>query len=107
MMSSISIVYLLGKETTLTGKSRLLLEGEEEYEVGHIRDIRKMGRTLKALVRWKGYGEGDNTWEPLKNLDHASEALADFYRHHPGAPRKINAVHFASMPWQSIFNITK
>ena len=85
----------------------LLVEGEEEYEVGHIRDIRKMGRTLKALVRWKGYGEGDDTWEPLKNLDHASEALADFYRRHPGAPRKINAVHFASMPWQSIFNVTE
>ena len=76
----------------------LLVEGEEEYEVGHIRDIHKMGHTLKALVRWKGYSEGDNIWELLKNLDHASEALADFYRRHPRAPRKINAVHFASMP---------
>ena len=85
----------------------LLVEGEEEYEVGHIRDIRKMGHTLKALVRWKGYGEGNDTWEPLKNLDHASEALADFYHCHPGAPRKINAVYFASMPWQSIFNVTE
>ena len=85
----------------------LLVEGEEEYEVGHIRDIRKMGCTLKALVRWKGYGEGNDMWELLKNLDHASEALADFYHRHPGAPRKINAVHFTSMPWQSIFNITE
>ena len=67
----------------------LIVKGEEEYEVGHIHDIRKFSHTLKALVRWKGYGEGDDTWELLKNLDHASEALADFYYCHPGAPRKI------------------
>ena len=85
----------------------LTVQGEEEYEVSHICDVRKFGRTLKALVRWKGYGEGDDTWEPIKNLDHASEALADFYRHHPGAPRKINAVHFASMPWQALVNVTE
>jgi hypothetical protein len=76
----------------------LTIEGEEEYKVGHICDVCKFGCTLKALVHWKGYSEGDNTWEPLKNLDHASEALADFYRLHLGAPRKINMVHFASMP---------
>ena len=85
----------------------LTVQGKEEYEVSHIRDVRKFGRTLKALVRWKGYGEGDDTWEPIKNLDHASEALADFYRRHPGAPRKINAVHFASMPWQALVNVTE
>jgi hypothetical protein len=84
----------------------LTVEGEEEYEVRHIRDIRKFGCTLKALVHWKGYGKGDDTWELLKNLDHASEALADFYHLHPEAPRKINAVHFTSMPWQSIFQVT-
>jgi hypothetical protein len=84
----------------------LTIEGEEEYEVSHIQDICKFGCTLKALVRWKGYGKGNNTWEPIKNLDHASEALADFYHLHPKAPCKINAVYFASMPWQSIFQVT-
>jgi hypothetical protein len=84
----------------------LTVEGKEEYEIGHICDIHKFRCTLKALVRWKGYGEEDDTWEPLKNLDHASEALADFYCLHLGASRKINAVYFASMPWQSIFQVT-
>ncbi len=54
------------------------IKGEEEYEVDHIRDSKLFGRTLKFLVCWKGYGEGEDTWEPAKNLDHAPHALQDF-----------------------------
>ena len=38
------------------------IDGEEEYKVDHIRDSKMFGRTLKYLVRWKGYGEGEDTW---------------------------------------------
>ena len=34
------------------------IDGEEEYEVDHIRDSKMFGHTLKYLVCWKGYGEG-------------------------------------------------
>ena len=34
---------------------------EEEYEVNHVRDSKLFGRTLKYLVRWKCYGEGEAT----------------------------------------------
>ena len=37
------------------------IDGKEEYEVDHIRDSKMFGRTLKYLVRWKGYGEGEDT----------------------------------------------
>ena len=30
------------------------VNGEEEYEVDHIRDSKLFGRTLKYLMRWKG-----------------------------------------------------
>ena len=85
----------------------LIVQGKEEYKVSHIRNVCKFGCTLKALVRWKEYSKGDDTWELIKNLDHASKALADFYHHHPGVPRKINAVYFTSMPWQALVNITE
>jgi hypothetical protein len=29
----------------------------------------------QLLVRWKGYGAFDDTWEPLKNLGNAQEAV--------------------------------
>jgi hypothetical protein len=53
------------KENNINGQELLppgplTVEGEEEYEVGHIHDVCKFGHTLKALVCWKGYGKGDN-----------------------------------------------
>lgn len=45
-------------------------EDEEElvYIVESILDHRKKGRSVQYLVKWEGFGEGDNSWEPAKNL---------------------------------------
>ena len=64
------------------------------------------GRTLKYLVRWKGYGEGEDTWEPEWNLKHAPAKLAEFHAQNPGAPCTINAFFYASLPWQPLFQDT-
>ena len=41
---------------------------EEEYEVAQIINSRKHRGRIQYLVRWKGYGPEDNTWEPVANL---------------------------------------
>ena len=79
------------------------IDGEEEYEVDHIRDSKLFGRTLKYLVRWKGYGEGEDTWEPLSNLAHSTQVVDEFHSRNPGAPRSINALLYASLPWQPLY----
>jgi hypothetical protein len=78
----------------------ITVEGKEEYEVDHIRDSKLFGCTLKYLVRWKGYGEGEDTWEPAKNLAHAPEKVTEFHSRNLGAPRKIAALLYVSLPWQ-------
>jgi Chromo (CHRromatin Organisation MOdifier) domain len=66
-----------------------VIAGEEEYEVEEILDSKKMGRTQKLYyrVRWKGYSEAHDTWEPEDNVRHASELMNHFHQQHPTAAR--------------------
>ena len=78
----------------------VMVDGEEEYKVDRILDSRYFRRQLQYLVRWKGYGEGEDSWEPAKNVANAQELIEDFHRKNPSAPARISAVLFAQLPWQ-------
>jgi hypothetical protein len=43
-------------------------EANEEYEVDAIVDKRSAQGQVEYLVKWKGYEDGDNTWEAVTNL---------------------------------------
>ena len=70
-----------------------LIDGEAEYKVEQIRNHRYFGRnkTLQYLVKWKGYPESDNTWEPARNI-HAPDILKAYHRKTPVT--NIKATHF-------------
>ena len=57
--------------------------GEEEWEVKCINNARRHYWKLQFLVKWKGWSNADQTWEPVENLAHAPEAIAEFYCDHP------------------------
>src|SRR6202041_2078405 len=40
------------------------VEGYPEYEVEEILEEKKRGKGSSYLVKWKGYGHEENTWEP-------------------------------------------
>ena len=82
------------------------VDGHTEYEVQKILDSRIHRRQLQYLVQWVGYGSEENTWEPEPNVQHAADAVAEFHRLHPGAPRRIAAV-FESLPFQRYENFTE
>src|SRR6266403_2578184 len=57
-----------------------LIEGEEEYEVERIVAHRKFGRSkhLQYLIKWKGYPESDNSWEPADQV-HAPDLVKHYH----------------------------
>jgi len=55
-------------------------ELKEEFEVEDILAHRKCHHRQEYLIRWKGYGKEDDTWEPEENLTHSKEMLEQYKR---------------------------
>ncbi|CCO34446.1 hypothetical protein BN14_08544 [Rhizoctonia solani AG-1 IB] len=55
------------------------VDGEEEYIVEGIMDSRetKKGK-WEYLVKWKGYGPEESTWEPRENLRNSRKFLLEY-----------------------------
>lgn len=45
-----------------------LEDGELEYEVERVLGERRVRGGRQFLVKWKGYGDWENSWEPERNL---------------------------------------
>jgi hypothetical protein len=62
-------------------------QGDIQWEVRVVLDSRLHGRwkKLQYLISWEGYGPEENSWEPVENLQNASNAVKDFHRLHPDA----------------------
>ena len=75
------------KETALNGQSYQepvpdLIDGQPEWEVESILKVRRWRNQLQFLVRWKGFSEAHDSWEPAKDV-HVDELVEEFYKRHP------------------------
>jgi hypothetical protein len=60
-----------------------LIDGKEEYQVEHIMGHRKTGqiKKLQYLVKWLGYPDSNNIWEPASQV-HTPDLIEQYQRQH-------------------------
>jgi len=61
-----------------------LVDNDEQYKVETIWSHQHQGRKrqLQYLIKWLGYPESDNTWEPVENIQ-APALIKQYHRCHP------------------------
>lgn len=69
------------------------MDDAEEYEVEIVLDGRvtrnKCG--FEYLVKWEGYPDTANEWQPESALKNAQEHIDEYHKHHPHAPHPKSA----------------
>ena len=83
------------------------VEGQPEYEVEEVLDSRLKKGKLEYLVKWSGYTDEYNTWEPVSNLENSKEAIVDFHKENPSAPRRLRANIFEKLVFREYENLMR
>jgi len=78
VVSVVHLQHYKGTDTDDIKPMPVQVDGVEEYEVERIEGERKIKGKKEFLVKWKGYGDAERTWEPLEHLDNARNVLDEW-----------------------------
>jgi Chromo (CHRromatin Organisation MOdifier) domain len=77
----------------------LYVQDDQEYwEVENILDSKFIGRRLYYLVKWKGFPDSDNSWQPRSNIP-ARALIQKYHKNNPSrpGPKARPQIHFVSL----------
>jgi hypothetical protein len=75
----ISLLEPADPETPVQKDFHYQADGETEWEVEEIIKHRKKGRREEYLVKWLGYPESENTWEPVAHLTNCRQLVQKYH----------------------------
>ena len=93
------------EEQRVTPPEAIEVEGTPEYEVEEVLNFQLKQGKLEYLVKWSGYTDDYNTWEPAFNLDNSKEAINNFHKSNPSALHKLRANVFEGLVFKSFENL--
>ena len=70
-----------------------------------IKDSKLIRGKLHFLIKWKGYPHEESTWKSADDLHNTEYLVREFYARHPSTPRRINSLHFSSLPFVTYENL--
>jgi transposase InsO family protein len=79
----INLLEPADKDTPLQRTWRYETEEDNEFEVEKILDHRRYGVRASEneyLVKWLGYDDSENTWEPETNLDNCKQMVQQYHK---------------------------
>ena len=88
----------------ITPQPPIDIEGEPEYIVEEILDSRLQWNKLEFLIKWEGYTDENNSWEPE---DNCSDTIKDFYHQYPEAPQWIGRMQYKNLKFWPYQNFTE
>ena len=94
---------VIGQHVTLP--EAVEVEGAPKYKVEEVIDSQLKRGKLKYLVKWSGYMDDHNTWEPKSNLNDSKKAINNFHKTKPSAPHKLHANIFEGLVFKSFENL--
>ncbi|VDO50937.1 unnamed protein product [Onchocerca flexuosa] len=66
---------------------------DDEFEVDRILNVAVMDGEVKyQVIRWKGYGSDEDSWEPEENLETARLILDEYIANHQDEVKKVDAI---------------
>jgi hypothetical protein len=68
-----------------------LIDGQPEWEVEQVLGARRRRNQLQYLVRWKGFSEAHDSWEPLSHIN-TEQLIEDFRRQNPDAVHAVELI---------------
>lgn len=80
------------------------IEDHEEFLVKKILDSRYFRRQFQYLVKWEGYSDAENSWEPAGNVRNSPDLIKEFHMSHPTAAKRISATLFADIGWKEAWS---
>jgi len=79
-----------------------LIEGEPEWEVEQVMNTRRYRNQTQFLIKWRGYFDAHNSWEPEKNLN-TTELVEEYYKRNP---RSVGAEEWIKQSETSVHSVT-